>query len=196
MFGEFPVIFFALRQLLTQAEAEEILKLRQKSPLKTEEIVKLDALEKKASIQQSISFMTPFVIDGEIVPAQVTDSSAQMNKTISLLSGEYEISPSINTTTINIVSVAEEFTGLISDILFMMADLAFQRMIDKAPSIAFFGGSVAIPSGFLVGIAHGVQNNTNRQTISLTIARSLDNNLIIEGEPKVAEVAEVTERYL
>lgn len=191
MFGTYPVLFFALRQLLTKEEEEELINLQAKSPLTQEELVKMEALEAKASIKQGLSMMVPFVIDGELLPMQVTDSSMQMTKTVTLLADGYEITPSANISTINIVSAADGFTSTVIDLVFMLADTVYQRQIDKAPSVAFFGDQIAIPYGYLIGIALSNVNDSNVQMISLTIARDLTGNKAVKGEA-VAEVEEET----
>lgn len=191
----YPVLFFGLVDILTTVEQQRLLELQADQTTAAEE-AEYKALLAKAEIGVPLAARLPIILDGEIIPAHKVGHQTQMNKNINLVGDKFEVSSALNTTTITIESVNEGFAAIVSDLLFLMADISFSRFADKAPAVSFFGDSIVIANGYLVGLSRSVNADSNKEIISLTIARDLLFTTPVGEAPEVAGVAETTESIL
>lgn len=166
-----PILFIAMKPNLTKAEQVRLATLESMSGNKeagTQD--ELTALQEKAARRRTITEMLPIPIDGEVIPAQHIESNTQMNKNIELVGEEFVTSPAINVTTLTLATNTEGLYQTLTDILVYLADFAFGGN-ERSPDVAFYGRGAVIPGGFLVGLAKVGGSDTNREIITLSIAR-------------------------
>ncbi|AUR94040.1 hypothetical protein NVP1190O_16 [Vibrio phage 1.190.O._10N.286.51.F12] len=166
-----PILFISTKPLLTKAEQERLAALEQMTVVASGNSQdELKALQEKATRRRSIAEMIPIPIDGEVIPAQHIGANTQMNKNIELVGKEFLTTPTINVTTITLVTNTEGFYQTLADILVYLADISFSQH-ERSPDVAFFGKGAVIPKGFLVGLAKVGDSDSNREVITLSIAR-------------------------
>lgn len=180
--GKFPVLLVGLVDVLTAGESQLLRQLSAMSYAEGAEAQKaandstIAALKKKAAVSSELSISSlarlPIVIDGDIIPASMTNYSALMIKQLSVFEGTNTTTQAANTVSIDIKTSRSAGNSIFIDLLFSIADIIFSKS-DIAPSVSFFGGSIAIPNGYLVRLSRRGGSSTSEEVITLEIAKDL-----------------------
>ena len=190
--GKYPTLLIGLDTGLSKKEEKEWLDLKakavsqsSKSEFTDEDRTRLTELESKrgSAVYGGDSGPTfnriPLILDGNVVPAIVSDNSTRTVNSISYINGDVLTTQVRNSVTITIE--ARQGQGILSstfpEVLFMIADQLFSRQ-DSVPRVSYFGGNVYIPNGFLTSISRQSGRNTNREFVTLDIAKAVEETLV------------------
>jgi hypothetical protein len=180
--GKYPILLVGTVDVLTPSESQLLKRLSAMSyPLgaetqKATNDATVSALKEKAAAMSELSVADlarmPIVIDGEIIPADVQNYGALMVKQLSVVEGVNTTTQAANTVSITIKTSRSSSNSIFIDLLFSVADIIFSKS-DLAPSVSFFGGSIAIPNGYLIRLARNGGSTNSEETITLEIAKDL-----------------------
>ena len=180
--GKHPILLVGTVDVLTPSESQLLKRLSAMSyPLgaetqKATNDATVSALKEKAAAMSELSVADlarmPIVIDGEIIPADVQNYGALMVKQLSVVEGVNTTTQAANTVSITIKTSRSSSNSIFIDLLFSVADIIFSKS-DLAPSVSFFGGSIAIPNGYLIRLARNGGSTNSEETITLEIAKDL-----------------------
>ncbi|AUR91089.1 hypothetical protein NVP1155O_16 [Vibrio phage 1.155.O._10N.222.55.B3] len=180
--GKYPILLVGTVDVLTPSESQLLKRLSAMSyPLgaeaqKATNDATVSALKEKAATMSELSVADlarmPIVIDGEIIPADVQNYGALMVKQLSVVEGVNTTTQAANTVSITIKTSRSSSNSIFIDLLFSVADIIFSKS-DLAPSVSFFGGSIAIPNGYLIRLARNGGSTNSEETITLEIAKDL-----------------------
>ncbi|AUR98978.1 hypothetical protein NVP1259O_16 [Vibrio phage 1.259.O._10N.286.48.F4] len=180
--GKYPILLVGTVDVLTPSESQLLKRLSAMSyPLgaetqKATNDATVSALKEKAAAMSELSIADlarmPIVIDGEIIPADVQNYGALMVKQLSVVEGVNTTTQAANTVSITIKTSRSSSNSIFIDLLFSVADIIFSKS-DLAPSVSFFGGSIAIPNGYLIRLARNGGSTNSEETITLEIAKDL-----------------------
>lgn len=187
--GKYPVLLVGLIDVLTPTETQLLKRLSTMSyptgatataqatieAQKAANDATVAALKSRASASATLSSLLtrlPIILDGEIIPASATNYSALMVKQLSVFEGANTTTQAANTVSINIKTSRSAKNSIFTDLLFSVADVIFSKS-DIAPSISYFGGSVAIPNGYLIRLSRRGSDNSTEEVITLEIAKDL-----------------------
>ena len=190
--GKYPTLLIGLDTGLSKKEEKEWLDLKakavsqsSKSEFTDEDRARLTELESKrgSAVYGGDSGPTfnriPLILDGNVVPAIVSDNSTRTVNSISYINGDVLTTQVRNSVTITIE--ARQGQGILSstfpEVLFMIADQLFSRQ-DSVPRVSYFGGNVYIPNGFLTSISRQSGRNTNREFVTLDISKAVEETLV------------------
>lgn len=126
----------------------------------------------------------PIVIDEAEIPAQITGAGTQTRNNV-----DYDLDDPIITASNNSVSVRIQLKSSLasispaSDIFFAIADKIFERYT-VSPRVSFFGSTVCIYNGYLIGIGRTTENNSDREILTLQFERSKNESPQDEIEEK------------
>lgn len=204
--GKFPILLVGLVDVLTAGESQLLRRLSamsygtdeasQSQKLINDATVSQLKTRAKAESELSISALSrvPIILDGELIPASVQSYSTLMVKQLSVFEGSNVTTQAANTVSIDIKTSRSANTAIFIDLLFSIADIIFSKS-DIAPSVSFFGGSVAIPNGYLVRLSRRGNSNNTEEVITLEIAKDLsflfgDQQDLLVGAEKLPAVIE------
>lgn len=187
--AKYPVLLVGLVDVLTAGESQLLRQLSAMSyatgstaaeqaaidAKKSSDNAIAAALKEKAAVTGlSISSLArlPIILDGEIIPASMSNYSTLMVKQLSVFEGTNTTTQAANTVSIDIKTSRSAETAIFIDLLFSVADIIFSKS-DIAPSVSFFGGSIAIPNGYLVRLSRRGGASSSEEVITLEIAKDL-----------------------
>lgn len=181
-----PVLFFTVESTLSASEYKKLITLRQNA--KPDEMAELEKLEALSKQETSIKDRFPLIFLGtEAFPFFVQNVNNGMNKNIELIANDYVISPVLNTTTITICGAPGKISAALNDLLFYLADKIYNDD-SKTCAVSFFGARTAIANGYLVGISRVTEADTNKEIITLVIARDFKQKKIWQYSEPAEEV--------
>lgn len=198
--GKYPVLLVGLVDTLTSVETKLLRSLSAMSYSSGMEIQKaandatVAALKTKAGVIGEVSLISslarlPIVLDGEIIPASMSNYSALMVKQLSIFEGATQTTQAANTVSIDIKTSRSAESAIFIDLLFSIADIIFSKS-DIAPNVSFFGGSVAILNGYLVRLSRKGGSSAAEEIITLEIAKDL--SFLFGGETVTTSPEKVT----
>lgn len=162
------LLMFCLDKPLNEKEIEERDKLKNKRPLTPDEVVRLDFLNEQGDIFSTGETGTwiPVPIDPNVTGMQVSSFSSETKKRIKLVAGKTSVRPSLNTVTIEIVTVDSAFVSTMVNV----ADMIF-NCDDSYPRVRLYSPQMVILAGRLLGFNHKSTGSDNKVVITLTIQR-------------------------
>lgn len=147
--------------------------------LKFQELkAKYTAMDITASDLLNTAF--PIIFDGTVVKAVAKSYATSMSKRIDNVGGKLLMKSATNIINVQITYQAKKTFGIdsvIIDSLIALADY-FYAQPEAQPMCAFIGGSIAVRSGYLLGVSHGETEDTEEGTITLTIQKNPELNEI------------------
>lgn len=167
-----PVLFFTQSENLNSSEQARLNALKTKAILMPNEIAELNELESRAKNEIELIDMIPIIFDGTIVPASISDYAFSMRKKVENIEGVIVSEPFINTVSINIRMSKTANFHQIYNVLFMLAEKAYNQP-NLTANVRFFSDSVVINQGYLMGVGRSGNASTSVEIISLTIAMSV-----------------------
>lgn len=182
--GKFPILLVGLTDVLSASETMLLSRLsaisypesKEAQQAKAKNDAEIARLKAKAVIASEISDVNfarlPIVLDGTVIPAEMSNYSTLMVKQLSVFEGTNVTNQAANTVSIDIKTSRSADTSIFIDLLFSVADIIFSRS-DVAPSVSFFGGSIAIPNGWLVRMSRRGNSANTEEVITLEIAKDL-----------------------
>lgn len=187
--GKYPVLLVSTSSPVSAEEMKAYRKLQlQAGKLTPDQKALVEKVESELSLNndyidpnQILRTAFPIVFDGTLIKAVVKSYASSMTKQLETVGNVINTRSMANTVNIQITYKAEKTltsdpllgipTPTLIDSIIALSDW-FYSQPDARPLCSFIGGSVVIPSGYLVGVSHGESENTEEGTITLTIQKN------------------------
>ncbi len=187
--GKYPVLLVSTSNPVSAEEMKAYRKLKlQAGNMTPDQKALVEKVESELSLDndyidpsQILTTAFPIVFDGSLIKAVVKSYASSMTKQLETVGNVINTRSMANTVNIQITYKAEKTltqdpllgipTPTVIDSIIALSDW-FYSQPDARPLCSFIGGSVVIPSGYLVGVSHGESENTEEGTITLTIQKN------------------------